>query len=90
MIFGTSDVPDPRSVVYPETTEPKFVAWATTKSAARLYPVHEHCVFINSATGEGATSVVASHFHRVRNGVILPDESDGHTHSVSRLPCGAG
>lgn len=40
--------------------------------------------------GNGTTDTVASHFHRIRNWRILPDESDGHTHEFTGLASGAG
>lgn len=88
MIFSGGP-PDPSKIIYETTAPPRFPSRMSTRSAAKLYPIHDHCVFVDGA-GNGATDTVASHFHRVRDHVLLPDESDGHTHAISRLPCGAG
>lgn len=89
MILGNGKYPDPSSVVYPTTQPPPFPAQLTSKDPAKLYPIHDHIAFVNK-DGEGTTDVVAGHFHRVRGGRVLPDESDGHTHRLTGLPAGAG
>ena len=84
--------PDPSRIPYPTTAPPPFPPRVTTPTIVHgrtIYPIHDHCAFIN-VNGEGVTDAVASHFHRVRNGRILPDQSDGHTHNATSLPCGAG
>ncbi len=81
--------PNPDDVVYPTTAPPPFPPQLTSRDSGKLYPIHDHCAFIN-ADGNGNTDVVASHFHRVRNGRILPDASDSHDHRLTGLPCGAG
>jgi hypothetical protein len=63
--------------------------WMTTRSAGKLYPVHVHTAFLD-ADGNGTTSIACSHFHRLRGGAILPDESDGHVHARTNLPGGMG
>lgn len=77
--------PDPSSIIYPTTEPPAFPPQLTSQDAGKIYPVHDHTAFMNE-NGEGTTDVVASHFHRIRNGRILPDPSDGHTHRLTRLP----
>lgn len=81
--------PNPAAIVYPTGGPPRFVARLTTRAPGKLYPMHDHSAFVD-ARGDGVTDTVASHFHRVRAGRILPDESDGHTHNLSNLPAGAG
>lgn len=54
-----------------------------------MYPIHDHCAFVDRR-GDGKTDVAASHYHNVRGGSVLPDQSDGHTHRLTGLPCGAG
>jgi len=82
--------PDPSRIIYPTTDPPKnrcqLTSWSTE---AKLYPLHEHDAYVDHE-GCGTTTVVASHFHRVRGGRVLPDESDGHVHRLTGLPCGAG
>lgn len=51
--------------------------------------MHAHGAWIDKG-GNGNTDVTAAHFHRVRGFVVMPDESDGHTHELTMLPCGAG
>jgi hypothetical protein len=80
---------DPSKILYPTTAPPRFVPQLTTRDSGKIYPEHNHTVFID-INGEGATDVVASHFHRVKNGRILPDQSDSHTHELTGLPAGAG
>lgn len=55
--------------------------YMTTRAAGRLSPVHMHTAYVD-AQGNGSTSISTSHFHRVKNGIILPDESDGHSHGL--------
>lgn len=51
--------------------------------------MHSHGAWLDK-TGNGNTDVTAAHYHRVRDFVVLPDQSDGHTHELTMLPCGAG
>lgn len=88
--------PNPAAIVYPTTAPPRFACALTTRTqlaqrpgARTIYPIHDHSAFVDK-DGNGNTDTVASHFHRVINGRVMPDESDGHTHSLSNLPCGAG
>lgn len=87
--------PNPANVIYPTTAPPRFPPQLTSRGPSPttdkrfLYPIHDHCAFIDSE-GNGVTDVTASHYHRVVGGVIRPDESDGHTHELTGLPCGAG
>ena len=81
--------PNPDRVVYPRGYPPAYPCQLTTRDAARMYPLHNHGAWTDDQ-GNGNTDVDAGHFHRIRNFKILPDESDGHTHEISNLPCGAG
>lgn len=89
--------PNPANVITPTTAPPPFPPQLTSRgptpfeaaSKRFLFPIHDHCAFVDS-NGDGVTDVVASHYHRVIGGVIRPDESDGHTHELTGLPCGAG
>lgn len=58
-------------------------------SSGRLAAVHSHRAYPD-ANGNGLTEITANHFHKIQGGLILPDESDGHTHRLSHIPCGAG
>ncbi len=81
--------PNPDLIVRPTSAPPGFPPQMTSRDGGKLYPIHSHCAFINR-DGTGTTDVMASHFHRVSNGVIQGDQSDGHTHRLTGLPCGAG
>lgn len=61
----------------------------TTQDDGRLAPVHTHRAYPDRA-GNGTTDIVASHFHYIRNGEIVPSPIDGHTHRLTNLSCGAG
>ena len=50
--------------------------------------MHEHTTWLDK-DGNGNTDLDAGHFHRVRGFKIYADESDGHTHELTMLPCGA-
>ena len=80
--------PDPSKVVYPSTQPPPFTCQLTTQAAGRVAPMHTHGTWLDGE-GNGNTDVAAGHFHRVRGGVVQPDQSDGHTHAITMLPCGA-
>ena len=82
--------PDPSRIVYPTTDPPKYRCQLTSKcTKSRLYPLHEHDAYVDEK-GNGVTTVVAQHYHRVLEGRLLPDPSDGHEHRLTGLPCGAG
>lgn len=81
--------PDPDLVVRPTTAPPRFPLQLVSKNWGKLYPVHFHCAAVD-VNGNGTTTVEASHFHRVSRGRVMPDESDGHIHNLTGLPCGAG
>lgn len=80
--------PNPDRVVYPTGQPLAATCQLTTRSGARIYPMHEHTTWLDEG-GNGNTDLDAGHFHRVRNFKILADESDGHTHELTMLPCGA-
>ena len=54
-----------------------------------MYPLHNHGAWLNKE-GSGNTDVDAGHYHRVVNFRVQADPSDGHTHELTMLPCGAG
>lgn len=83
--------PDPEllDALRPTSAPPAFTPELTSRAAGRMYPIHAHTAFINP-DGTGVTDVVASHFHRIKDGRVLPDHSDGHTHNLTGLPAGAG
>ena len=81
--------PNPDRVVYPTGLPLAYPCQMTTRDPARMYPMHEHGAWLDK-DGNGNTDVDAGHFHRVRGFKVLPDESDGHTHRLTQLPCGAG
>ena len=81
--------PNPDAVPYASTLPPTFPCQLTTDSFGKTYPMHNHGAWLN-ATGDGNTDVDAGHFHRVRGFKVLPDQSDGHTHELTTLPCTAG
>lgn len=81
--------PDPAAVVYPTGMPQPFPCQLTTRVAGKSFPIHNHGAWLN-AQGNGNTDVDSGHFHRVRGFKVLPDESDGHVHEMTMLPCGAG
>lgn len=80
--------PNPDKVRYPTGQPLAFTCQLTTRTPGRVYPMHNHGTWL-SAEGDGNTDIDSGHFHRVRNFKVLPDESDGHTHELTMLPCGA-
>lgn len=81
--------PNPDAVVYPTTQPPGFPCQITTRDAGKSTPIHQHGAWLN-AEGDGNTDLDSGHFHRVRGFRVMPDESDGHTHNLTMLPCGVG
>lgn len=83
--------PDPESVRYASTYPPRFVPYMTTRGAvhSNLYPIHRHTAFVDRHRN-GNTDAVDGHYHYVRDGAVLPDPQDGHTHEMTWLPAGAG
>lgn len=81
--------PNPGAIAYPTTQPPGHPCQITTRDTGRLHSVHAHGAFLN-AQGDGNTDVADGHFHRVRHGVVQPDQSDGHAHELTTLPCGVG
>ena len=80
--------PNPDRVVYPTGQPLAFTCQLTTRAGGRIYPMHEHGSWLDK-DGNGNTDLDAGHFHRVRGFKIYPDESDGHSHEMTMLPCGA-
>ena len=82
--------PNPDDVVYADGGQPpRFPPQLTSRDSGKSTPIHDHEAFVDTE-GNGVTDVVASHYHRIRDGRVLPDESDGHTHRLTGLPSGAG
>lgn len=54
-----------------------------------MYPIHSHGAWLN-ADGTGNTDVDSGHYHVVKEFRVQADPSDGHTHQITTLPCGAG
>lgn len=89
--------PNPQAIPRPTTQPPRFPPQLTSVSrppagrpaAQAMYPLHNHQAFVD-ARGNGTTDTVASHFHRVTDGRVQPDLSDGHTHELTGLASGAG
>jgi hypothetical protein len=81
--------PNPDAVQYASTQPTGFPCQLTTQDPARLYPLHHHGAWLN-AEGNGNTDLRSGHFHRVVDGRVQPDPSDGHTHQLTSLPCGWG
>jgi hypothetical protein len=71
--------------MFPQTSPCRL----TSRGWGKLYPVHVHNAYMQ-ADGSGITSISASHFHRIRDWKILPDESDSHEHGLTNLLCGTG
>lgn len=79
--------PNPADVPVPTVRPPGLFTRLSTRSVSADFPVHEHEVTFDRQ-GSGRTDVVASHFHKVVAGRVLPGP-DGHTHSITQLPAGA-
>ena len=74
-----------RPAVFP-MRQPSYLV---SRGAGKLYPVHVHKAFVDEK-GYGTTSIDVSHFHRIIDGRILPDESDGHDHGLTNVLTGRG
>ena len=81
--------PDPDAVPYARLHPVGNPCQLTSQVSGKMFPMHNHGAFIDE-NGDGNTDVDAGHYHRVKNFRVLPDESDGHTHDLTGLPCGAG
>ena len=84
-----SRYPDPDSVVYARPQPVGHPCQMTTQTVGRNYPLHNHGAWLNPS-GDGNTDLDSGHFHRVVGFRVLADQSDGHTHDLTMLPCGAG
>lgn len=83
------EYPNPDAVVYAAPLPPRFPCQQTTQDPGKLYPVHNHGAWMDRQ-GNGTTDVDSGHYHRVRRFKVVQDQSDGHTHQLTMLPCGAG
>lgn len=89
--------PDPQMMLRPSTLPPPFPPQLTSitkapenrPTAPAYYPLHNHQAFVDQG-GNGTTDVACSHYHRVVDGKVLPDASDGHYHELTGLSSGAG
>lgn len=81
--------PDPDAVKYAKTMPPRFPCQMTTDATGRIYPMHHHGAWIDKL-GNGNTDLDAGHWHHVRSFKVESDPTDGHTHELTMLPCGAG
>lgn len=81
--------PDPDAVPYARLHPVGNPCQLTSQVSGKMFPMHNHGAFIDE-NGDGNTDVDAGHYHRVKGFRVLPDESDGHTHDLTGLPCGAG
>jgi hypothetical protein len=84
-----NEYPNPADVVYARPLPPGFPCQQTTTNTGKNVPMHKHGAWLN-AEGTGNTDVDSGHYHRVRDFKVQPDPSDGHTHALTMLPCGAG
>jgi hypothetical protein len=81
--------PDPDAVPYARLHPVGNPCQLTSQVSGKMFPMHNHGAFIDQ-NGDGNTDVDAGHYHRVKDFRVLPDLSDGHTHELTGLPCGAG
>ena len=81
--------PDPDAVKYAKTMPPRFPCQMTTDATGRIYPMHHHGAWIDKL-GNGNTDLDSGHWHHVRSFKVESDPTDGHTHELTMLPCGAG
>jgi len=80
---------DPYTIARPRMFPEARLCRLTSRGWGKLYPVHVHNAYPDK-DGNGNTSISASHFHRIKDGRILPDESDGHEHGLTNVLCGTG
>lgn len=80
---------DPYQIVRPKMFPQTHPCLLTSRGFGRLYPVHVHNAYPDK-TGAGVTGISCSHFHRIRDWKILPDESDSHEHGLTNVRCGTG
>lgn len=81
--------PDPDAVVYATTMPPQHPCQLTTDNTGRIYPMHHHGAWIDKL-GNGNTDLDSGHWHHIRSFKVESDPTDGHTHELTMLPCGAG
>jgi hypothetical protein len=68
---------------------PRHPCQLTTDDAGRIYSAHHHGAWIDKL-GNGNTDLDSGHWHHVRSFKVEADPTDGHTHELTMLPCGAG
>jgi hypothetical protein len=79
---------DPRDIPRPNAQRTVSPCRMVTRADGPTVPAHQHRAYPD-ASGNGATDVVASHFHYIQGGQVLPG-ADGHTHKLLNILCGAG
>lgn len=80
---------DPFKIIRPRMFPQTYPCRLTTRGWGKLYPAHAHNAYPDK-DGNGNTSISVSHYHKIKDGRILPDESDGHTHEITNILCGTG
>jgi hypothetical protein len=75
----------PRPAMFPMTNPCRL----TSRSGGCSAPVHSHRAYPDAA-GNGMTDIIASHFHVIRNGIVLGSNIDGHIHRLTNVLCGTG
>ena len=81
--------PNPENIVRYGGGMPQYVPYLTSQNGAPGIPIHNHRGYIDRH-GNGVTDNVASHYHNIRYGRVVPSDRDGHTHRMTGLPTGAG
>jgi hypothetical protein len=80
---------DPRNIPRPAMFPMARPCRLTTKDGGLASPAHSHRAYPDRY-GNGATDIVAGHFHNIENWEVKPSAADGHTHLLTSATCGAG
>jgi hypothetical protein len=80
---------DPRDIPRPAMFPMARPCRMTSKEEGLRTAAHTHRAYPD-AVGNGATDVVASHFHYIQGGAIEASAVDGHTHLLLHVLCGTG
>lgn len=75
----------PRPAMFPMAAPCRL----TTRSSGAATPDHMHRAYPDQL-GNGATDHTASHTHFIYGWQVQPCPADGHTHILTKIPCGAG
>jgi hypothetical protein len=76
---------DPYKIPRPQLFPRPWTRVLTTRDYGRSSPVHTHRARFDS-DGNGITDIVASHFHRVLGGRVMPSPVDSHEHKLTGIP----